>query len=96
MFLKNRRHGLKLLIEASVARPNNCAKKHWENMKHFIASDAKQGEVAKNHAMRAHVKTPSHSCHGGKVGTISKFVSSYLHYPCHIFSTCVIMLVAMW
>lgn len=65
-------------------------------MKHLIASNAKQGKIARNHAMKAHVQTPSHSSRGGDVGTTSKLVNSYLHYPCHVYSTCVIMLMAMW
>jgi hypothetical protein len=40
----------------------------------------KQGEVAKNHAMRAFVNIPSHSSHGGEVIVVGKLVSCYLHY----------------
>jgi hypothetical protein len=65
-------------------------------MKCFITSNAKQGEATRNCAMGACVHTPSHSSHGGEVGTRCKMVSSYLHCPCHISSTCVIMLVARW
>ncbi len=38
VYLKNKRHGLKLLIEASAPRPNECVEEHWEGMKHIIAS----------------------------------------------------------
>ncbi len=38
VYLKNKRHGLKLLIDASAPRPNECVEEHWEGMKHIIAS----------------------------------------------------------
>ncbi len=69
VFLKNRRHGLKLLIEAGGARPNDCAEEHWENMKRLITSEAKRGEAARNRAMRARVNTLRRSGRCGEVGS---------------------------
>ncbi len=69
VFLKNRRHGLKLLIEAGAARPNDCAEEHWENMKRLITSEAKRGEAARNRAMRARVNTLRRSGRCGEVGS---------------------------
>jgi len=74
VYLKNRHHALKLLIEANAARPGDCTNDHWETMKRLIALKAKQGEVAKYHAMQTKVNIPSHYGHGGKVGTTSKLV----------------------
>lgn len=36
VFLKNRRHGFKLLIEASETRPTNCLEEHWEGVKRLM------------------------------------------------------------
>jgi hypothetical protein len=36
VFLKNRRHGLKLLVKVGVTRPNDCVEEQWESMKHLI------------------------------------------------------------
>jgi hypothetical protein len=41
VYLKNRRHVLKLLIEANVARPKDCTDDQWESMKCLIALEAK-------------------------------------------------------
>jgi len=38
VYLKNKRHGFKFLIEANAPRPNECVEEHWEGMKHLIAS----------------------------------------------------------
>ncbi len=38
VYLKNRRHALKLLIEANATRPRDCTNDHWENMKHLITN----------------------------------------------------------
>jgi hypothetical protein len=73
-YIKNRCHALKLLIETNAARPMDCTNDHWKNMKRIIASNTKQGEVAKYHAMRTKVNTPSHYGRGRKVGTTSKLV----------------------
>jgi hypothetical protein len=51
MYLNNRWHALKLLIEAIAPRLKDYTKDHWESMKCFIASDIKQ-KVVKNHAMK--------------------------------------------
>jgi hypothetical protein len=29
VYLKNRQHGLKFLIESSAARPDDCVEEHW-------------------------------------------------------------------
>jgi hypothetical protein len=58
VYLKNRHHVRKLLIEANVASLRDCTYDHWENMKHLI--EAKQGEVARYRAMQAKVNIPSH------------------------------------
>ncbi len=76
LYVKNRRHALKILIESSGNRPNDCAIKHWENMIHLITFEAKQNKAASNCAMRAFVNAPSHSSHGGKVGAVGRLVSS--------------------
>jgi hypothetical protein len=68
--LKNRRHALKLLIEARGMRLDDCTKDHWDNMKRLIASKAKQNEVVNNCAMRMLVSTPSHSSYGGEIRVI--------------------------
>jgi hypothetical protein len=47
-------------------------------MKRLIALEAKQSEVARNHAMRALVSTPSHFGHGGEVGTIGRLVRKWV------------------
>jgi len=57
VYLKNKKHVLKLLIKVGVARLNNCPIKHSEGMKHLIALEAKQGEITRNCAMRALVTT---------------------------------------
>jgi hypothetical protein len=75
VYLKNKRHGLKLLIEASAPRPNECAEEHWEGMKHLIASKVKQEKTIKYCAMKAHVSTPIHYKCGGKVDVVGKLVS---------------------
>jgi hypothetical protein len=95
VFLKNRKHGLKLLIEVSEARPNVCLREHWENMVNALLLQM-QNKVRQLRIMPLRVQIRGHSCHGGEVGIVGKLVSSYLHYPCHISSTCVIMLVARW
>jgi hypothetical protein len=41
VYLKNRQHGLKFLIELSAVRPDDCVEEHWETMKHLIAWEAK-------------------------------------------------------
>jgi len=74
VYLKNRRHALKLLIEANVARPKVCIDDHWESMKRIITLEAKQGEATSYHTVQAKVNTPSHFGHGGEVGTISRLV----------------------
>jgi hypothetical protein len=68
VYLKNRQHSLKLLIEARESRHEDCSEEHWESMKCLVTSEAKQGEAAKYHAMRALVTTPSHSGCEGEVG----------------------------
>jgi len=83
--MKNRRHGLKLLIEAGATRLTACPKEHWEGIKHFIASEEKQEEAAKNCAMKALVNTPNHFGCGGKVGAVGRLVSPWLHYSLDIF-----------
>jgi hypothetical protein len=57
-------------------KPNNCVEDHRENMKRLIASEAKQGEVVKNCAMRALVSTPRHFDHGGEIGVARQLVKS--------------------
>ncbi len=79
VYLKNRRHALKLLIESGVGRLDDCGIDHWENIKCFITLKAKQNEVTKNCAMHAFVTTPSHFSHGGKVGATYRLVRSILH-----------------
>jgi hypothetical protein len=44
------------------------------------ALEAKQGEVAKNRAMKALINTLSHSSHGGELGVARRLVTCYLHY----------------
>jgi len=83
--MKNRRHGLKLLIEASATRLIGCPKEHWEGMKRLIASEEKQEEVARNCAMKALVNTPNHFGCGGKVGAVGQLVNPWLHYSLYIF-----------
>jgi hypothetical protein len=41
VYLKNRQHGLKFLIEWSAARPDDCVEEDWESMKHLVLSEAK-------------------------------------------------------
>ncbi len=36
VFIKNRRHGFKLLIEASATRPINCPEEHWGGVKRLM------------------------------------------------------------
>ncbi len=76
VYVKNRRHALKLLIEVGGMRLDHCAEDHGENMKRFIASDAKQREAMKNHAMRTLVSTPHHFGHGGDIGVVGRLVRS--------------------
>ncbi len=38
VYLKNKQHSLKLLLESEGARPSNCPKEHLENMRRFITS----------------------------------------------------------
>jgi hypothetical protein len=75
VYLKNRQHSLKLFIEAGESRPKNCNEEHWESMKCLVASEAKQGEVAKYCAMHALVATPSHYGCRGEVGIVGRLVS---------------------
>jgi hypothetical protein len=51
IYLKNRCHALKLLIETDATRPRDCTNDHWESMQRLIASEAKQGEVARYRTM---------------------------------------------
>ncbi len=74
VYLKNRCHALKLLIETNVARPGDCTKIHWENMKRLIVLKAKQREVIRFCAMRTKVNIPSHFGHGKNVGTTCKLI----------------------
>jgi hypothetical protein len=74
-FFKNKRDVLELFVEANAGRPYDCPIKHWEGLKHLIAS-SKQGEATRNHVMRVLVTTPSHYGHGGKVGVVRRMVSS--------------------
>lgn len=41
VFLKNRSHALKLLIEACVVRPDDYVEEHWKCLKLLIASKVK-------------------------------------------------------
>jgi hypothetical protein len=41
VYLKNRQHGLKNLIESSAATPDDYVEEHWESMKHLIVLEAK-------------------------------------------------------
>jgi hypothetical protein len=75
IYLKNRRHSLKLLIEACESKHGDCSEKHWESMKCLVASEAKQGEVTKYHVMWALVAIPSHFGRGGEVGVARKLVN---------------------
>jgi hypothetical protein len=68
VYLKNKQHSLKLFIEVGEPRLRDCSEDHWENMKHLIALEVKQGEATKYRAMQALVATPNHFGHGGKVG----------------------------
>jgi hypothetical protein len=86
VYLKNKKHVLKLLIMVGVARLNNCPIKHWEGMKHLVALEAKQGEVARNCAMRVLVTTLSHNGNGGEVGVARRLVSSYFFHCFQQFS----------
>jgi hypothetical protein len=72
--LKNKQHALKLFIEENVPRPKDCTKDRWENMKHLIASNAKQEQAMRNNAMRALVHIPNHFGRGGEVGIACKLV----------------------
>ncbi len=74
IYVKNRCHARKLLIEANVARLGDCRDDHWESMKRLIASKTKQEEATRYCAMRTKVNTLSHYGHGGDVGTIGKLV----------------------
>ncbi len=74
VYLKNRRHALKNLIEASALRPDDCPEDHWDNLKHLVTSEAKQEETIKSYAMRAHMNTLSHFGHGGELGIARKLV----------------------
>jgi hypothetical protein len=74
VYLKNKRHSLKVLVEANAPRPADCSEEHWENMKHFIASEAKQDEATKNRAIRALMHTLSHSSCGGELGVVGRLV----------------------
>jgi len=71
-------HALKLLIEANEVRPSDYLEKHWENMKFFVASEAKQGEVAWNHAMRTLVNTLRHFSHGWEMGVAQRLVITFI------------------
>jgi hypothetical protein len=80
--LKNRRHVFKAInFESSVGKLDDYVIKHWENVKHLIASEVKQDEAAKNRAMWALVTTPSHYNYDGEVGVAYKLVKSILHIP---------------
>jgi hypothetical protein len=87
VYLKNRRHVLKLLIEAGEARPNDCAKEHWENMKRLIASKAKQGEVAQNCAICKLVTTPNHFGHGGEARVAQRLVKMSINFTSKLVSS---------
>jgi hypothetical protein len=45
LYVKNRRHALKILIESSGNRHNDCVVKHWESMIHLITFEAKQNKA---------------------------------------------------
>ncbi len=74
VFLKNRRHALKTLIEGGASRPKDYQKEHWESLKHLIASKTKHEEATNNHAMKARVMIPSHFGRGGELGVARKLV----------------------
>jgi hypothetical protein len=45
VYLKNRRHALKLLIKVNLARPKDYTYDHWENMKRLIAQGQNKGKL---------------------------------------------------
>jgi hypothetical protein len=66
VYLKNRSHSLKVLIETNSPQLGDYIEEHWESMK--------QDEATKNCTMRALVNTPSHFGHGGEVGVVRRLV----------------------
>jgi hypothetical protein len=102
VYLKNRRHAFKLLIEVGEARLDDCAKEHWENMKHLVALEAKQGEASQNCAIHKLVTTPSHYGHSGEVGVTQRLVkmsinpTSKLVSSIHIHLCCLNLVVCHW
>jgi len=80
VYLKNKWHSLKVLIKTNATRLGDCSEEHWENMKHLVASEAKQCEETKYCAMQTFVVTPSHSGHGGEVGIVGRLVSVQFCY----------------
>jgi hypothetical protein len=82
IYLKNRRNAQKLFNDEGEPRPNDNIKEHWENMKHLITFESKQGEVVRDHAMQTLVSTPSHSGCGREVGgkgiLVRKWVQSWI------------------
>jgi len=82
VYLKNRQNAQKLFNDEGEPRPNDYIEKHWENMKHLITFESKQGEVVIDHAMQTLVSTPSHyGCGrdvGGKSILVRKWVQSWI------------------
>jgi hypothetical protein len=97
-YLTNKWHFLKVLIEANAPQPVDCNEEHWENMKHFIAFEAKQDKATKNHAKWALVHTPSHSSSGGELGVLGRLVrqlakiSTFLAFSIVFYGICRILL----
>ncbi len=62
-------------------KPNDYLEKHWENMKCLVVLEAKQGEIAWNHAVRTLVNTPRHFGHGGEVGATQLLLLLPFFFP---------------